>query len=326
MVLLQDGLMLFLVLVGSGAAITISRSISNSNIILRDHAPALGRGKVGNKRPSSGPGKVKGLAVAFNQMVEEVSPRETALRESEKRNHQLSEENAQLLEQARLDAQTKTILLHEINHRVRNNLSSIIGLIQAQERFCKREASPELRSMCRDLAARVQGLATVYHLLSAAGWSSVKLTDLATEVIHSTFQTLPPDQHASLQVSPSSIQVTPDQASTLALVVNELTTNTIKHGQRGKQPLSISVRIEENDSQIEFEFRDNGPGYPEPILDGKHYHMGLTLVRNLVLNDLRGEVACRSDHGAVTRIQFSFTPETLRDRRICGLSSQGLDC
>ena len=158
--------------------------------------------------------------------------------------------------------------------------------------------------MCRDLAGRVQGLAMAHNLLSAAGWSSVKLTDLATEVIHSTLQILPPDQRVSVHVSSSSIQVTPDQANTLALVINELATNTIKHGQRGKQTPSISVRIEENDGQIVFEFRDNGPGYPEPILDEEHYNVGLNLVTNLVLRDLRGEVTLHSDQGAVTRIQF----------------------
>jgi PAS domain S-box-containing protein len=229
---------------------------------------------------------------------------EEALRENEKRYRQLSEENARLLEQARQDAQTKTILLHEVNHRVKNNLASIIGLIQAQERFRKKKGSLEFRSVCRDLASRVQGLAMAHHLLSAAGWSSIKLTDLATEVIHSTLQILPSDQRASVQVSPSPVRVTPDQANTLALVINELATNAIKHGQRGRHSPSISVRIEENDGQILFEFRDNGPGYPGPIFDEEHYDAGLYLVTNLVRRDLRGEVTLLSDHGAVSRIQF----------------------
>jgi two-component system, sensor histidine kinase PdtaS len=236
--------------------------------------------------------------------VTERKQSEEALRESEKLYRQLSEENARLLDQARQDAQTKTILLREVNHRVKNNLASIIGLIQTQERFRKKKSSPEFRSMFRDLAGRVQGLAMAHNLLSAAGWSSIKLTDLATEVIHSTLQILPSDQRVSVHVSPSSIRVTPDQANTLALVINELATNTIKHGQGGKQGPSISVRIEENDGQILFEFQDNGPGYPEPILDEKHYNVGLHLVTNLVLRDLRGEVTLRNDHGALTRMQF----------------------
>ena len=143
-----------------------------------------------------------------------------------------------------------------------------------------------------------------HNLLSAAGWSSVRLADLAIEVIHSTLQILPSDQRVSVHISPSPARVTPDQANTLALVINELATNAIKHGQRGGQVPSISVCIEENDSQILFEFRDNGPGYPEPIFDGEHYNAGLYLVTNLVQRDLKGEVTLRSDHGAVARIQF----------------------
>ncbi len=88
------------------------------------------------------------------------------------------------------------------------------------------------------------------------------------------------------------------------MVINELATNAMKHGQTGNQTPSISVRIEENDGQVLLEFQDNGPGYPEPILDEDHYNVGLNLITNLVRKDLRGEVALRNDHGAVTRIQF----------------------
>ena len=158
--------------------------------------------------------------------------------------------------------------------------------------------------MSRDLAGRVQGLAMAHNLLSAVEWAAVKLTDLAVEVIHSTLQILPSDPRVSVQVSPSSIQVMPDKASTLALVINELATNTLKHGQKGKQAPSISVRIEESDGQILFEFRDNGPGYPEPIPSEEYYNVGLHLVTNLVRRDLRGDVTLHNDNGAVTRIQF----------------------
>ena len=236
--------------------------------------------------------------------VTERKKAEEALRESEKRYRQLSEENARLLEQARQDAQTKTILLHEVNHRVKNNLASIIGLTQAQQRYGKKKGSTELRSLCRDLAGRVQGLATVHTLLSAAGWTSVNLTDLAGDVVRSTLQILPSDQRVSVFVSPTSTRVTPDQANTLALVINELATNTIKHGQRENQTPSISVSVEENNGLIVFEFRDNGPGYPEPILDEDHYNVGLDLVTNLVRKDLKGDVTLQTDQGAVTRIRF----------------------
>ncbi len=95
----------------------------------------------------------------------------------------------------------------------------------------------------------------------------------------------------------------PIRPNTLSLVINELATNTIKHGQRGKEAASISVSIEEDNGWVLLEFRDNGPGYPTPIHE-ERYNLGLHLVTNLVRRDLRGEVTLSSDRGAVTRIQF----------------------
>jgi PAS domain S-box-containing protein len=213
-------------------------------------------------------------------------------------------ENARLYEQARQDAETRTVLLREVNHRVKNNLTAIIGLLYAERRRAGMEDQSAYQSIMQDLINRVQGLATVHSLLSTSGWTPLLLSDLTTQVIRSSLQMLPRDKGVSVEVTPSPVRVTPDQAHDLALVINELATNTVKHALRERDIAHITVRIALEDDTVRFEFRDDGPGYPEEVLQLERQNVGLDLIQNMVRKGLRGELSLHNDHGAVAVIQF----------------------
>jgi len=217
-------------------------------------------------------------------------------------------ENAWLYEQAQQDAKTKSLLLREVNHRVKNNLSAIVGLLYAERRYARMEDQAVYQPIMRALANRVQGLATVHSLLSISEWTPLLLSELTTQVIHSSLQTLPRGKRASVDVTPSPVRVTPDQAHNLALVINELATNTIRHTLRERDAAHISVRIGLDDETtaptVLFEFRDDGPGYPEEVLQLERHNVGFDLIRNIVRKSLRGELSLHNDQGAVAVIRF----------------------
>ena len=223
-------------------------------------------------------------------------------------------ENARLYQQVRQDAETKATLLDEVNHRVKNNLSAIIGLLYAERRLAR--ASPRgveeqavYQSIMRDLTSRVQGLATVHSLLSASEWAPLSLSELTTQIIHASLQTLPYDKCISVGVTPSPVRVTSDQAHNLALVINELTTNAVKYGLHERSAARIAVRIGLDDDDaaartVLFEYRNDGPGYPEEVLRLERHGVGFDLIQNIVRKSLRGELSLHNDHGAVTVIRF----------------------
>jgi two-component sensor histidine kinase len=221
-------------------------------------------------------------------------------------------ENARLYERARQNAETKAVLLREVNHRVKNNLSAIIGFLYTERRHAKLEDRAVYQPIMEDLVNRVQGLATVHSMLSASEWAPLLLTELAAQVIRSSLQTLPRDKHIVVEVSPSPVRVTADQAHHLALVINELATNTVKHALQGRDTARLTVRIEvENDATpptILFEFRDDGPGYSEEVLRRKHHNVGFELVRNIVQKTLHGEFSLHNDRGAVASVRFAAPP------------------
>lgn len=219
-------------------------------------------------------------------------------------------ETARLYEQARLDAETKAILLREVNHRVKNNLTSIIGLLYAKRRHPSFQDQEPYQTILSDLIGQVQGLATVHSMLSATEWSPLRLSELAWQVIHASLSVLPPGQRMSTRVPDEPVRVTPRQANGLALVINELVTNTIKYGlpASGAGQIRVSIAQENRDGvqTVLFEYRDNGPGYPESVVRREQRNVGLYLVETLVQDELQGSLDLYNDAGAVAQIRFDI--------------------
>jgi two-component sensor histidine kinase len=228
---------------------------------------------------------------------------EAALRQSEARYRALAEENARLAEQARQDAQTKTRLLQEVNHRVKNNLAAIIGLLYAQQRRAQPDqADGEI--MVEELINQISGLAKVHDLLSAAEWSPIALDELARQIISTALKAVPSYQRVTVDVPPSPLKVTPRQANSLALIINELTTNTLKHVLAERRAVRIGIHIACDAGVIVFAYEDDGPGYPEAILRRERQTMGLYLIESLAAHDLNGQLELRNTPHPVTTLRF----------------------
>jgi two-component sensor histidine kinase len=102
-----------------------------------------------------------------------------------------------------------------------------------------------------------------------------------------------------VDVSPSPIEVSPRQASNLALVINELATNTVKYALAGRETARIAIRAAVEGDMIRLEYRDDGPGYPEETLRLECHDVGMYLLQTLVTQTLRGTLTLANDGGAV---------------------------
>lgn len=211
-------------------------------------------------------------------------------------------ERQRLYEQVRIDAATKAQLLREVNHRVKNNLMSILGLLLVEQRAATANHHPQTALALADTARRVRSLLAVHQLLSESHWAPMQLSDLVEQLIATELHALPTHKNIHPQIQPSDIEVSPRQASNLALVLNELITNTLKHTTGAEAQIAVS--IEEDLPFIQLEYRDDGPGYPPHVLTGDYHSVGLRLVKQIVTETLRGKLTLRNDGGAVTTIRI----------------------
>jgi len=203
-------------------------------------------------------------------------------------------------------AETQEILLEEINHRVRNNLTSLVSMLQMEKEKAKTVTMPSYLSLLGKFTGRIRGLSTVYNLLSSTGWRPLELKPLCEQIIESAISGVRPPRTIDFCVSPSDVKIDGTQAHHLALVINELAFNSIKHAPAHTDGYGISVRIDEEGGKISIRFKDNGAGYPEEIVKGEFRpeNTGIELIRGIVTHSLGGEVHFTNQSGAVTTLTF----------------------
>lgn len=163
-------------------------------------------------------------------------------------------ERTRELEQA-LEAQT--MLLHEVDHRVKNNLQLVSSLILMQGREI---ADPAIRESLRSMQERIEALGTVHHLLyQADDVRQLSVADLVRDITSGLIASSG-RKDVTTDLDLDDLAVRSEQATPIALIVNELVTNALKHAFPDGRPGRISVRAKENADGYAVEVADDGVG------------------------------------------------------------------
>jgi two-component sensor histidine kinase/putative methionine-R-sulfoxide reductase with GAF domain len=194
-------------------------------------------------------------------------------------------ENARLYEETRRGLELKSALLRELHHRVKNNLATVAGLLSLQRRRTK---SPEVRHTLAESVNRIQGLAATHDLLSHEDVSEARVDDIARKIVGVANANLrPPETHITFHVEPCPIVIPSRAVVILALVLNEMVSNAIKHGMNGMKEGNITVRGREEEGEVIVEVVDSGNQPLSPLEEESSEGLGLSLIRNLI-GDLGG--------------------------------------
>ncbi len=203
-------------------------------------------------------------------------------------------------------SETQAVLLKDVNHRVRNNLSAIISMLYTEESKAEESVKPEIHKLFRNLIVRIKGLSTVHTMLAESKWKSLKISQLCKEVIKAALKSMHATRQILLKISPSDVHIGSDRAQYIALITNEMATNFVKHALRDRDIAVINIDIEKSDTKVMLHFRDDGPGYPQNMIEGDFSKVstGFDVIKGIVKHSLHGELKLSNDNGAVTTIIF----------------------
>jgi two-component sensor histidine kinase len=97
-----------------------------------------------------------------------------------------------------------------------------------------------------------------------------------------------------------------DQALACGLIINELISNAIKHAFTNCQGCSIIIGLHHRNHLIEMTIQDNGIGLPNDFDCSNTTSLGLSLVHDLVTEQLEGSITVQNHHGTFFKITFPY--------------------
>ena len=191
----------------------------------------------------------------------------------------LSDEN----NRARKRAQDQQeLLIAELNHRVRNILNLIRGLVSQGS-----NGSSSVDQYQDVLDARIHALARAHDQLTDKEWGWVSLRSL----IETELQAFLVEKANRVQITGDEVDLSPTAFTTLALLMHELVTNSARYGSLtdGSGTVEIDIRLQA-DGTAKIKWRErNGPPVQAPERRG----FGTTIIERSVPFELRGTADVR---------------------------------
>jgi len=210
-------------------------------------------------------------------------------------------------DQLRLALADKETLLQELYHRTKNNMQTIMGLIDLQATQSRNE---QLQKVFKETKNRIRSMALVHQkLYLSRNLSSIDLGEYIREL---TVLLMESYQVEPNRVSPvfdlAHIPILIDTAVPCGLILNELISNVFKHAFSPNRPGQLRITLKQPaGDQIVLQVADDGVGLPSDFDPRKSGGVGLQTVFGITEYQLQGQVSCQTGQGVTWHLRFSDT-------------------
>ena len=195
----------------------------------------------------------------------------------------------------------KELLLHDINHRIKNQLQVVAGYIMLGQRDLADEAAVEVLGSA---ANRLRVLARVYDRLQLGReTASVGARGFIEEMVNDLQPSLIGLRPIVLRAEAEDAELSSGRAVTIGLMINELVTNAVRFAFAEDEPGTILVLFRSCEGGLCLDVIDDGKGFRSEARSGS---VGQRMLRALV-QQLEGTVTWSGPPG--TRVSVTFPEE-----------------
>lgn len=220
----------------------------------------------------------------------------------EQKNKDITEQN-ETLEQL---VEEKEWLLKEVHHRVKNNLHTVICLLESQAAYLKDEALAAIK----DSQHRIYAMSVIHQKLYQSDAREIEINPYIQQLIAHMEDSFGISDRIRFSLDIDNITLNVTQAIPVALIINEAVTNSIKYAFPDNRKAEISITLHElQDHVIRMELADNGIGIDPAVLRREESgSIGMELIKGLS-KEIHAQLQIRRDNG--TKIEVIFEQSIL---------------
>jgi two-component sensor histidine kinase/PAS domain-containing protein len=200
----------------------------------------------------------------------------------------------------------KVTLLQEVHHRVKNNLQIVSSLLGLQ---ADAVGSPEARKVLLDSTYRIRTMALIHQqLYDGEHFTRIDFDGYARVLLGELCAALDPNARVTLEFERVELMLA--NALPCGLILNELVSNTLKHGRSEDGVCRIHVLVGPHEAGFVLEVRDQGAGLPAPWREMTRQSLGGNIIAALV-RQLRAtlHVDAGPEGGARFRLVVPMEPD-----------------
>ncbi len=195
----------------------------------------------------------------------------------------------------------KETLLHEVHHRIKNNMNTIFSLLRLQSNS---QDNPVTAKVLQDAASRVRSMMILYEkLYHADNMNEISLQDFLPPLIKEISAIFPNSKAVQITTEIEDIVLAPKVLSPLGIILNELVTNAMKYAFNNNSEGMIRVTATKKDNRVTIGFADNGAGMPTGITIENATGFGLKLI-DMLIKQLNGAITLQHHNGTTFIFEF----------------------
>jgi ribose transport system ATP-binding protein len=197
----------------------------------------------------------------------------------------------------------RSVLLQESHHRIKNNLQYIISLINLQKKFIEKDEN-NIEGILNNTIDRIKSIASVHDLLSKEklGRSIINVKDIIKAIVKFL-----KNSKIDMILDLNDIFISYEKASAIALIINELVSNSLEHAFKDLDTGKIQIYCKRNEEKIDLIVKDNGIGFKEDFEISTLDSLGLSIVHSIVTKQFRGKIEIISSNGSEIHIEIPLS-------------------
>ncbi|EMO60230.1 histidine kinase [Leptospira borgpetersenii serovar Pomona str. 200901868] len=198
----------------------------------------------------------------------------------------------------------KETLFREIQHRMKNNIGLILGMMNLEQEKTKSESAKKAIESAMN-RIRAMGIVQDYLFLKNS-YKFIYAKDYINSLVHHLLLSYGPnDGSIQLDCNVEEIFLPIEKAIPCGLIINEIFSNSFKHAFPENREGKITILFRKSDSgYLILEVGDNGVGNKSETKESTNDDsLGMNLIEALCFQ-LRGELEIKRENGLLVRVRF----------------------